>query len=235
MATLDRHPTKHFDQIIQTGLKALELANQHKAELEARLPAGTIDGLAADLDALGAELPATLTKRAVARTATHAQNDALAEAYALVLAIRANVQRCKTTPAVRHAYGVGGKVRANVVKQVKAAIEQIVDRARANPGEAAGLGILPSDVSELEADLTRITSVDAEQEQLRAAAPLTTRQRNQTANRILAAIDRIAGAGMLHFAKSPTEATHFEALVKSTRAKAGTRTGAKKAEVPAGG
>lgn len=219
MATLDSYPKKQFDQITQTGLKALELGNANKAALEGRLPAGTLDGLSADLEAFGADIPAAYVTRGASKAATRTQDDALAGGYALFNAIRSNVQRRKASEAVRRAYGVGAKVSPKVVKSVSAAITQMVDRAKANPSEAAGLGILPSDVAELEADLARITSVDAEQEQLRATAPLTTKQRNQTANRIMAAVDSIAGAGIVQFAKSPTERARFEALVSSSASK----------------
>jgi hypothetical protein len=232
MATQDRYPNKQFDQVTQTGLKALELATEHKAALDGRLPAGARDGLAADLDALGADVPAALIKRTVSKVATRSQDDALAEGYALFNAIRLNVTRRKASVAVRHAYGVGTTVNPKIVKRVSAAIAQMVDRAKANPSEAASLGILPADVAELEADLARITSVDAEQEQLRASAPLTTKQRNQTANRILGAVDAIAGAGMMQFAKSATERQRFEALVQASASKR-SATKAKKAKAGA--
>ncbi len=46
----DRHPNTDFNASIQRGLKALALAKKHQAALEPRLRAGTLDGLAADLE-----------------------------------------------------------------------------------------------------------------------------------------------------------------------------------------
>jgi hypothetical protein len=206
-------PKKDFSLITQSGLKALNLGTMHKAALSPRLPAGTLDLLAIDLQKLGAVVPNAKATRAAAQVATATQGTALAEGYALVTAIRLAVQRSGAPSDVRKAYGVGATTSPRVVKSVKAAITQIVDRAINNTGEASALGILAKDVSALQDDLAAITSADDAQEQQRAGAPQTTKERNRTANRILGTIDRIAGAGAIEFAKQPEERAKFEALI----------------------
>ncbi|APR81098.1 Hypothetical protein A7982_06445 [Minicystis rosea] len=212
-AKKDAHPNKDFSAITQTGLKALQLADDNKAALAARLSQSVLDALAADLKDLGVVVPAALVRREVAKTATLTQEEALAQGYALVSAIRTAVVRKGASPEVRKAYGVGTNTNPKIVKRVKAAISQIVDRAVALPAEAASLGILQKDIDALKADLQVITIADDTQEQHRAGAPTSTKERNRTANRILAAVDEVVAAGVLEFAKDAEKRAAFDALV----------------------
>lgn len=102
-----------------------------------------------------------------------------------------------------------------MVKATVAALQQIIDRAAAHPEEARGLGILDKDVDAARAALASVLGADAQQEDLRAAAPSTTRERNAAARRIVAAVDRIAAAGILAFATVPKTRANFEALIGS--------------------
>lgn len=240
----DGHPKKDFNALALTARKALNLASAHKSALEPRLPAGTLDGLTADLQKLGVELPGTLVIRSTATTATKSQNEALSQGYSLVTAIRTAVQRRGATADVRAAYGVGAKTSEKVVKQVVAAITLILERAADQPGEAAALGILQKDLEALAEDRAAISSADGAQEAKRAGAPVATKERNRTASRILGAVDVIVAAGVVEFAKDEDVRGEFEALVggggkgkkKGKAAEAeGKKVGAKKeVEEPAG-
>jgi hypothetical protein len=106
-----------------------------------------------------------------------------------------------------------------VVRDVSAMLQQIVERAAANPTEAAELGITPKDVDAMNAARAAIAHADRVQEQKRARAPLSTQERNRTANRIVAAVGRIAGAGVLEFARDPATRGAFEALRMPSRKK----------------
>jgi hypothetical protein len=123
------------------------------------------------------------------------------------------VARSGASADVRKAYGVGVKVSPKVVKDVKAAVAMIVDRATEKADEAKSLGILPKDVAALNTAKAAIQDADSDQEKKRASAPLSTKARNETGRRILAAVDRIIGAGVIEFAQSPTERAQFEALI----------------------
>jgi hypothetical protein len=209
----DSHPNHDFNAITRRGLKALGLAQTHQAALEPRLPAGTLDGLTADLQKLGADVPGALVTRSTAKTATVSQNEALAAGYSLVTAIRTSVARRGASAEVRAGYGVGVKTSEKVVKQVAAAISLILKRAGDKPAEAAELGILQKDLAALGEDLAAITAADGAQEAKRAGAPGATKERNRTANQILGAVDVIVGAGVLEFAKEAGVRGEFEALV----------------------
>jgi hypothetical protein len=75
------HPKKDFGAITQAGLKARKLAQDHLAALEERLPAGTMDGLTADLQKLGVDVPGVIVQRTTAQTATRGQDVALPQGY----------------------------------------------------------------------------------------------------------------------------------------------------------
>lgn len=212
-AKKDAHPRKTFGSILQNGLTAFDLATKHQSVLEPRLPTGLIDQLAADLSTLGAQVPGAKQAHAAAQSATAQQESALSLGYALVSAIRTAVARTDAPAEVRKAYGVGRRINPRLVKDVKLAIGMIVARAGAAPTEAASLGILSSDVTALSAANEAIQGADEVQEKARANAPLSTKARNETARRIMGAVDRIAGAGILQFAASPMERAHFEALI----------------------
>jgi hypothetical protein len=193
----DTHPRKDFTAITQSGLKALSLALDHQAVIDPRLPAGTVAGLEEDLEALGAAIPGAVQVRHEAKAATTAQNTMLKQGYAQVLAIRKAVRKAEAPKDVQKAYGVGQATAPNRVRDVKAALQQVIDRATIAPAEAAGFGLLAQDVDALKAVLASITDADTRQEKKRASAPRSTKQRNLTANRIVQASARIAGAGLM--------------------------------------
>jgi hypothetical protein len=78
-----------------------------------------------------------------------------------------------------------------------------------------------------------ITDADKVQDQKRSKAPLTTQDRNRTANRILDAVARIAGAGGLEFADDPKVLAEFAALKPAARKNAAKKITAKKVAIPA--
>jgi hypothetical protein len=228
----ESHPNKDFTGITQAGLKAVSLGLTHKAVIDARLP-GAIDRLNADLDAFGVVVPGALQARHEAKAATTSQNAVLEQGHERVRAIRQMVQKSGAPKDVRQAYGVGQGTRRNVVRHVQAALQQIVDRATSAPEEAAGFGLVPSAVEELKTFIAALMAADKTQENKRAHAPLSTKERNLTANRILQATVLIAGTGMLAFADDPRTLASFKALMASTK-KTGVSKETKVPEVPPG-
>jgi hypothetical protein len=211
----DTHPAKDFTGITQAGLKAYNLAVLYKAEIEARLP-GTTDALSADLVAFGVVVPGAVQARHESRVATTTQNTVLKQGYERVRAIRQTVRKAGAKKDVQRAYGVGQATSPNMVRHVQAALQQIVDRATGAPDEAAGFGLTATAVAELNTFVSALTDADMTQEKKRAHAPLSTKQRNVTANRILQTTVLIAGAGMLAFADNPLTLANFKALMAST-------------------
>lgn len=213
-AKKDSKPAKDFDVILQGGLKAKQLADKYQVDLAPRLDANLLATLADDVTKLGAVVPAAKKARDGAVQSTATQNVALDTGYDYVTATRTAVARKKPDSSVLLGYGVGTRTNKTVVKDVKVALQTIIDRATKFPAEAQGFGIIQADVDAMKKQIDAIDTADTEQEKARASAPLTTKERNTVARRILDAIDTIAGAGILAFATKATERAQFEALIK---------------------
>jgi hypothetical protein len=209
----DTNPRKPFHIIVQIGLKTLNLATAHKAPIEERLP-GVIDTIAIDLDKLGVAVPGALQKRSESIAMTAEQRDLIQQGHTRVQAIRTMIQMARAPKGIQRAYGVGQKVVPTLHTSVTAALQQIVKRATDAPEEAAAIGLGPVAMADLTSFLATLNAMDKSQEETRAAAPLSTKERNLVANRILQTVAIIAGAGMLAFAGDPTTHASFEALVR---------------------
>jgi hypothetical protein len=218
------HPNQEFSDITHLGRKASNLALLHAAALGPRLPPTTVSTLVDDLDLLGAAIPGARQSRHEAKVATADQEAALRAGHARVKAVRDAVKKARATDEVKKAYGVGQPLNPALVRDVKSVLQLILDRATANPAEAASLGIVQKDLDAMTVAHQAITDADKLQGQKLSTAPLSTQDRNRTANRILAAVARIAGAGGLEFADDAKVLAEFAALKPaSTKKKAGAK------------
>lgn len=194
------------------GEQAYALAIEHRAQLDPRLPPGTIDGLGADLRTLGA----SSTPQPAASAEPSPQAPTLAEALAvaanLVTAIHATVLGAKAKPAVRKAYGAASKAVDTDVKRVLAAAEKIAAQATGNPSEALALGILPADITALRAAESDLAAAEAAAHGNGGQAGATKKEKSTAATRMLDATARIAGAGALAFAQNAAVRAQFAAL-----------------------
>ena len=227
------HPNQEFAHITYLGHKASNLALLHAAALGSRLPPTTVSTLIDDLDVLGAAVPGAKQVRHELKVATADQDAALRAGHARVKAVREAVKKARASDEVKKAYGVGQALNPAVVRDVKSVLQLILDRANANPGEAASLGIVQKDLDVMMVIHQAVTDADKVQDQKRSKAPLSTQDRNRTANRILDAVARIAGAGGLEFADDPKVLAEFAALKPAARKNAAKKVTVKKVAVPA--
>jgi hypothetical protein len=199
------------------GSKAYELAVAHKPQVEPRLPAGTIDTLAEDLATLGAAPAPTPvgspSPAAPAAPSPPSLSAATATASNLVTAIHEAVAGAKPKPAVRKAYGVSRTGPVKEPKAVVAAAQKILTQAKASPSEALALGIMPADVTALEAALDGLTAAEAAAHTAGGKATTTAKQKHAAAVRMHEATARIAGAGVLAFAQDAAVRAQFAGLV----------------------
>ncbi len=207
----DSKPKQDWQAIVQLALKAQALANEYATQLGKRVPATFLTSFAADLTSLNSAVPAAMNAHHGAVQLTAAQDAALLTGYNLVAGARTAVRGQTSDKDVLLAYGVGVEVRM-LVKDVKTALQKIIDRATAQVAEADGFGIVDDDVTAMKNALTAIDAADVAQEAARASAPKTTKDRNAIARRLLAGVKRIAGAGMRVFASDPTTRAAFAAL-----------------------
>ena len=215
----DTLPRIAFSRIALVGLKALQLATTHELVLASRLPQDLTKALTEDLTALGVVVPQAKQVRNEAQVATSTQYTALRLGYARVSQIRAAVRHSNAPKDVKKAYGVGLRERNYVVRDVVAGMQMILDRANLFPAEAEAFGILKKDTDALATELIAITDADKAQDTKRASAPLATKERNLTGNRVLAAVARIEAAGRLEFAQDEVVRPHFVALGTMSRSR----------------
>jgi hypothetical protein len=200
------------------GTAAYNLAVQYQTALNPRLPAGMIATLGADLTTLGAApaAPAVTTPASPtpAPTTPAATPPTLAEAVAsatgLITAMHAAIAGAKPNAAVRKAYRVSSKAE-KAPKHVIADGTAIVTQAKSDPTEALSLGILPADVTALAAALAAVQAAEIVVKGSTGGAA-TGKERHAAEVRMHEAVARIAGAGVLAFATSPTVRAEFAAL-----------------------
>jgi hypothetical protein len=203
-----------FDGVAQQGLKALSLLDEHGA-VTARLPSGHAEYLKQRLTELGASVPAQKVARQAARQSSADQRLALTQVRLLLTAIRDAVRTdADATAADRKEYGVGQRLGLESPKALIAAAQGVLKAARAKPQRAQTLSILPEDVTKLEALLQAAIAADANEDSSRAAAPLSTKRRNELTKNVSDAVKKIAGAGILAFALDEKVRVQFEALIE---------------------
>ena len=205
-------PRQEFNAIYQLGTKALNLVTKHQAAIGNRLSTAFLAAFAASLDTLVTAIPAAMNARKGKVQLTAAQTTALDTGYNLAKGIRTTVKGHHPEKDVLLAYGVGSKMSKALVKDVTAALQQILDRIAAQPAEAAAFGFVKEDTDALTAAQAALVKADQDQEKARATAPQTTAQRNATANQILADVKKISGAGMRTFTDNASVYAEFEAL-----------------------
>jgi hypothetical protein len=192
--------------------QAYALAIEHRAQLDPRLPSGTIDGLGADLHTLGVSPTPQPSAPAEPSPQPPSLAEALAVAANLVTAIHATVLGAKAKPAVRKAYGAASKAVDTDVKRVLAAADLIAEQATGNPSEALALGILPADITALRAAEADLTAAEKAAHGSGGQAGATKKEKKAAESRMVETVARIAGVGALSFAQNAPIRARFEAL-----------------------
>jgi hypothetical protein len=204
-------------QDYRAGLKAYELAQEFKDVLEPRLGPGTLDGLKEDLDALAQAGDQTAAKITELKGYTGSQDEMLRRTAAWTGAVREALKRGKAPKDVLKAAGVGGTFREGRVDSALASLNALIAAYGRFPDEFRACGVLPDDLEAGKKILISLNAADLDQESFKASKPATTAQHNALRKRIEAAVDRIRGAGILHFHDTPTTAARFAALVPAKR------------------
>jgi len=203
-------------RIAEVGHRALELAQQHRADLEERLAPALLDGLAADLAIFEGKRSETMRAPAELAALTRDQERAAETAHALVVAVRQAIARVGGTPAQRKEFGVGMRVDRRNVARVVAGLDAVIAACSKYPELSRQAGVLTSDIEKARALRAALVTADARQEAKKQARKLPTAQRNAAARRIAAAVDAIIAAGLVRFCDDPSTAKDFLSLVPSS-------------------
>jgi hypothetical protein len=150
------------------------LAVKHRSVLEPRLPAGFIDGLKADADAVRAAFDAAIDSRGTKRGATISQNEAMANGVRLIGSIRALVRTGQ--PNARQLWrdiGVGAKPNGSIGR-VTAGLTRILNAATRFPAELRAAGVLQTDLDQARAAPDALVAADSTQEQKKLSSKQAT-------------------------------------------------------------
>lgn len=210
----DTRPALPWAAIIQTALKAQELAQDNQAGLGKRIKPAFLAAFEADILALDVAVPAVQTVRDGSVQLTATQLTALTAGCHVIKGIREAVKGQNPKDDVRLAYTVGVRVQRRVVKSVRSALDTIGKRIAAQPTEAESFGITDEDAKAVTDAIAAIDKASQAQDAALAAVPATTRERNQIARRLLKGIKLISGAGMRAFATDSTLYPRFAALTE---------------------
>lgn len=204
--------------VSRVGRSALALAVKERGQLEARLPAGLLDGLASDLDAFDGKQSASTRAKEALREATRSQDDLARASVDFLTITRGAIDRARVPSAARAAFGLSLRPRADNVKSVLAALDAFGDGAARYAELTRSSGLLAADLDKLAALRAALSSADAAQEATKLTRKLPTTERKQVQVRIEKAVDTIINAGALAFAHEPATLAHFRALVPTRRA-----------------
>ncbi|NMC00167.1 MAG: hypothetical protein GYA35_07800 [Thermoanaerobaculaceae bacterium] len=197
----------------RAGVKALELANEFRKQLEGRLPAGLLDGLKEDLDLLSraeGEAQAEIDKL---KGFTGTQMENARKGADFCSFVKEALKRGKASKDCQKAAGVGTKMNQKKVSSIIGGVMAIIDAYAKFPEEFRKSGILASDIENGKKIMVSLNASDLLQESAKAQKKQTTAQRNALRKRVESAIDTIRGAGMLHFLTKPEIAARFEELI----------------------
>ena len=200
-------------QDYRAGLKALELAQEFKTEIEPRLPAGLLEGLKEDVITLAGIAGENKTKVIEIKGFTGSQNQAITGACEWSASVREALKRCKAPSDVQRAAGVGSKFQPTV-DSAAASANAILLAYEKFTAAFRDAGILPDDIAEGKALAAAVSSAEMTQETAITKKSTSTTGRNALRMRVEGAVDRIRGAGVMQFRrKKPEIAARFEALV----------------------
>lgn len=203
-----------FDHVIHSGLRTHGVALRYP--VGDRLQPGTLDRLLDDIETLKGLVPETVEVRRVAMASTAMERAALARGYEIVRGVRSLARAADVSSEVRKHYGVGAECNPKLHNDVVSVLEQILNRASAEPNEAARVGIADEDLANVRAALVEIRNADRVQRELKIKSPATRQTREEVAQRILGTVRRIASAGLARYANQPAVA-EFQALLPRRR------------------
>jgi len=160
-----KKPNWSLGKTIAAAIEALKLAKENQDELEARLGAGVIDGVAADLPKLQACETGRPAKVDEVKGLTGNEKDVAKRGAKLVSAIREAVKRRAGGSGLRKAVGVGSPVHAEQAKSVAAALETILKAAEERGSELRACGILEGDLKMARSIQTTLSGARGTQDQ----------------------------------------------------------------------
>lgn len=209
-------PIQKDSELLHLVQRALSIDAEKQQALEKRLGKGFFRKLAVEAEKMKAKTKARAVNADKAQDATADQDAQTAVVHGLLIALRNAIQAGGASAEVRHAYGIGKKLRATLASSVIAASHDLLRRAKDNPEEARSFGILPDDLKELSTELARLEALDEKQQALLATQSLPSPERIAAAREVAAMLRRLSALGALHFKSDDTQRVFFQSLAPRT-------------------
>jgi hypothetical protein len=207
-------PKWREDETIRRGENTLHLAETHKAVLEPRLAAGTVDGLRTDLGLLSASGSDRKAGKTEQKGRTGKKRDAAEDGRDWVMTVRDMAQRTVgVSNGELKALGVGERVNVGSAKTVNAAIQACLRAFEKNPELPRTIGLIEQDVTEAKDILVELNFAGKDQNDVVLKNKDKTFDRNAVQMRIEAAVDMISARGQMAFRNDRDVRDRFEALV----------------------
>ncbi len=207
-------PKWREEETLHRGGDALHLCETHQAVLEARLPAGTVDGLRTDLGLLTVSGSDRKAGRTEQKGRTGKKHDAAEDGKDWVMTVRDMAQRTVGVGSGElKALGVGERVNVGSTKTVSAAISACLLAFKENPDLYRNIGLIESDLTDAEAISAELSAAGGDQNNTVLKNKDKTFDRNAVQMRIEAAVDMISSRGRMAFRNDRDIRDRFEALV----------------------
>jgi hypothetical protein len=156
----------------------LSLVKENLPALEKRLAPGLVEGMTESLKVLTRTESETITLTTNKKAATELQRQVVKRCSKKTSKFKKAVRRHVKAPEIRKDFGIGEKSRSNSVVSVTAAAETVIKAGRAYPEAARQAGILPEDLTQLEAEVLLVRGADATQGAKKATVKNVVAERN---------------------------------------------------------
>jgi len=207
-------PKGTAEQIRQRGGDALAVLVDFRAQVERRLPAGTIEQLTTDVGSIDGVVPGALVARTEKKAATGGERATAKLTAEHIGSIRDNVKHAYTSNKdVLKGWGVGTKVNPTITKSVVAAGNVIIRRAADRPAEASAAGIVAEDIASLTTQVSSLQGADSAQGGKVRESTDATGARDATLVRVENAVQMIGLRGKQEFLSQPAIRAKFEKLL----------------------
>jgi hypothetical protein len=219
----DNKPKWEIQKALAAGREAQKLVQDHKQDLEPRLKAGAIEGLAADLEQLDSLRTGRPARVIAVSGLTGTQKEIAKRGAKWVNAIRDAVKRHGAGPGLRKSVGVGKPVQTEQAPSVATAVQAILAAAKEHPDEIRACGILDVDIQKGQSLLGAIGGAVSTQDGGMGEKKDLTDLKNRVQMRLEAAVESISSVGHLHyFDTDALLAQRFLDLIPSSGGNGGT-------------
>jgi len=210
-------PKWELHDALRRGRAGLRLGRQNEAALAARLPAGFLDKLEADIELLTkspADRQATKTEQK-GQTGTERVQAGMSHDW--VMSIRNMARRTdELDDGERKSLGVGEKLSPSETDRVLGAVNAILAAFANRAGLDEKMGVITEDLDRGRSLAAELSGADNQQSEVMDLGKDKTFDKNVVQMAIEAAVDKISSRGRMAFLADPALRARFDDLVSTS-------------------